>query len=172
MPRQPRHRPDAEPRGTEWALWLDHAMKNPPTTVKALVDAAGKRGATFDKTNVSRWLRGEKNADPTHAVIVARTLGRDPADALRAAGYDTMADEFARTPAAVEPQPALGLAAAALHLLREKGADLPEEELSAAEQKILDQIGMIEDYIHAMTELKRRDREPDDTEADRGRGAS
>lgn len=106
MPRQTRdQRLEEEGRkGREWAQWLDPAMAQMPIDVKTLVERARREGATFDKTNVSRWLGGTKNAEAHHAVIVARVLGRSPAEALRAAGHDALAAAWVkRTGSAPEP---------------------------------------------------------------------
>jgi hypothetical protein len=103
MPRQTREqrREEQDRKGREWAQWLAPAMAEPPIDVKTLVERARREGATFDKTNVSRWLNGEKNAEPGHAVIVASVLGRDPGEALRAAGHDALANAYTSNEAAL-----------------------------------------------------------------------
>jgi hypothetical protein len=96
MPRQTREqrREEQDRKGRAWAQWLAPAMAQASIDVKTLVERARREGATFDKTNVSRWLNGEKNAEPAHAAIVARILGRDPDEALRAAGHDALANAY------------------------------------------------------------------------------
>lgn len=63
---------------------------------KTLVERAGQGGASFDRSAVSKWRAGDNTADPTNAVIIARVLNRDPAEALRAAGHEALAADWAR----------------------------------------------------------------------------
>lgn len=94
MPRQTRDQQPGEHDvdGRDWAQLLADAMADMPMDVKTLVERARKKGATFDKTNVSRWLNRKKNPDPDHVVIVAEILGIQPVVALRSARHRVIAD--------------------------------------------------------------------------------
>ena len=96
----PRHKPErretAKPSGpTRWSRWLDDAMAETHTDTPDLITRAAAHGATFDKTNVSRWRSGATKPLPEHVVIVARVLERDPVEALQAAGHDVLAEAIA-----------------------------------------------------------------------------
>lgn len=93
----PRQKPEQrhEKRDLRWTQWLDAAMAETHTDTPTLISRAADRGATFDKTNVSRWRSGATIPRPEHVVIVARVLDRDPVEALRAAGHDVLADAIA-----------------------------------------------------------------------------
>lgn len=178
----PPTRDDRRERRTQnaatWAAYVTTALAEHDPPLQP-IDLVKRSGGVFDTGKVSHWTNGDNSASADSALLFAQILGRDLAEALRAAGHHAMADAFAQlpTPPSTDPPiatapPARTLADAALSLLREKGADLPDEELSAAERQILNQTMMIEDYIHVLTELKRHEREHDDTRPDGDLGAS
>lgn len=80
--------------GRQWGQWLRTAMTENATDTKTLVERARQAGASFDRSNVSKWRAGDNTADPTNAVLIARVLGLDPDKALRAAGHDALADAY------------------------------------------------------------------------------
>ncbi len=104
MPRPPRDERRAELARTaqRWSRWLKPAIAQREIDIKTLVDRAGQAGATFDKSNVSKWLAGDSTADPTNAAIIGRVLGRDPLEALHEAGWHLLADQLAAKPSVEE----------------------------------------------------------------------
>jgi hypothetical protein len=126
MPRPPREQRRAELARTAqlWGQWLRSALTEHPTEIKMLVELGNRAGARFDKTAVSKWLAGDNAADPTNAVVIARILGRDPLEALRAAGHHTLAETLDTHP---DPETVAYIAAAqdipAPALLRAAGHD-------------------------------------------------
>ena len=124
MPRPSRDDRRAELARTaqRWGQWLSAALAEQNLEIKQLVDLAGQAGATFDKSNVSKWRAGDSSADPTNAVIIARVLGRDPLEALRVAGYDLLANQLAARPSVDDVlRAAKDADASAPVLLREAG---------------------------------------------------
>jgi hypothetical protein len=133
MSRPPREQRRAELARTaqHWGNWLRSALTERGMEIKMLVELGNRAGARFEKTAVSKWLAGDNAADPTNAVVIARILGRDPLEALRAAGHHTLADTLDTHPdpetvayiAAAEDIPAPALLRAAGH---DKDADYIE----------------------------------------------
>lgn len=77
------------PAGERWAKWLNAQLEQHGWRQVDLVNALGDRVA---RQTVNNWVAGKYAADADTAYIVAATLGTHPADALRAAGYDIVAD--------------------------------------------------------------------------------
>lgn len=107
-----------------WSRWLKQAIAEREIDIKTLVDLAGQAGATFDKSNVSKWLAGDSTADPTNAAIIGRVLERDPLEALREAGHHILAGQLAAEPTVDDVlRAARDEGASAPVLLREAGHD-------------------------------------------------
>jgi len=80
----------------QFGLWLDGIMKAQDIRNFELVEMAARIGGTFKPGHVNHWRNGDNTAAPKHAIIIARALGLDPVEALRAAGHDPIADEMER----------------------------------------------------------------------------
>lgn len=94
MPRPPRdeRRARLAQAGRQWGHWLRTAMTETTIDTATLVERARQAGASFDRSNVSKWRAGDNTADPTNVVTIAQVLGRDPVEALHAAGHTTIAE--------------------------------------------------------------------------------
>lgn len=90
-------------RDTPWSTWLQDQLDQRQLRQ---IDLAKRSGGTINRDRVSKWLKGEYNAEPDVAIQVAQLLGADPVDALRAAGHPHFADLFAkrRPEAAWQPE--------------------------------------------------------------------
>lgn len=75
-----------------WGLWLTQAMAQEKIEPKDIIN--GSNG-TIDKGTVSHWMLGDYGVSTENALVVARILRQPPAEALRAAGHDTLADLIA-----------------------------------------------------------------------------
>lgn len=151
MPRQTREqRRETDKRnGLRWAEWLTDAMTATHTDTTTLITRAASQGATFDKTNVSRWRNGLTAPDPDHAVIVAHVLNQDAAEALRAAGHPALAD-------AVEDP----------HLARIRAAGMSETEMAVLEKEYLAQLAELDARIAQRVARQSTAREGEDEEKD------
>ena len=87
------------PAGERWAAWLNAQLAQRRWRQVDLVNALGDRVA---RQTVNNWVAGKYAADADTAYIVAATLDAHPADALRAAGYDVVAEALNGLP----PSPA------------------------------------------------------------------
>jgi hypothetical protein len=75
-----------------WGEWLTTAMAQAHAEPKDILNRA--EGA-IDKGSLSHWMNGDNTASPEAALTVARILDRDPAEAMRAAGHDVLAEAIA-----------------------------------------------------------------------------
>lgn len=74
---------------TAWWGWLDQKLREADLNGADLVRLSD---GSFRQTTISFWRHGRSSASPETAVLVAKLLRANPAEALRAAGYDTLAD--------------------------------------------------------------------------------
>jgi succinate dehydrogenase/fumarate reductase flavoprotein subunit len=77
------------PAGEGWGAWLNTHLGRRGWRQIDLINASGDR---LVPQTVSKWVKGQYAPDPNTVVIVAETLRVPLPDALRAAGYDTVAD--------------------------------------------------------------------------------
>ena len=75
-----------------WATYLKRARTARGKRPKDLVDAAAAIGEKLTPGQISNWENGRNPASPEAARLVARILGLDPVEALRAAGHDDWAE--------------------------------------------------------------------------------
>lgn len=132
MPRPPRdeRRAQLARAGRQWGQWLRAAMTEDAIDTTTLIERAGRLGATFGRSNVSKWLAGDTTADPANALTIAQALGREPAEALRAASHSALAD-------AVEDP----------HLARIRAAGMSQADMAVLEQEYRRQIAELDKRI-------------------------
>jgi hypothetical protein len=70
-----------------WAAWLTRNLGQ-----MRQVDLVQSSGGALKPALVSRWMRGDHAPSAENAIVVAKILGTDPVETLRAAGHDAMAD--------------------------------------------------------------------------------
>lgn len=122
MPATPRDRRREERAevARQWATWLKDALKDARLTAAELI---GKSDGDLDDGKVSHWTQADNSASVQGALLVARLLGRDPVEALRAAGHNAVAESLAQSIAEAQTRTRADLEAG----LREHLADLDEE---------------------------------------------
>lgn len=76
----------------QWAEWLVRTRTARNKRPIDLVDAASAIGRKLTTGQISNWESGRNTASPESARLVAKLLGADPVEALRAAGHDDWAD--------------------------------------------------------------------------------
>lgn len=96
MPATPRDRRREERAQTaqRWATWLKQALDDAHVTAAELI---AKSDGDLESGKVTHWTKADNTASAEGALTVARLLGRDPAQALRAAGHDALADALAQS---------------------------------------------------------------------------
>lgn len=77
----------------QWARWLNEALAShkPPLLP---VDLVKRSGGAFQTGHVAHWTNGDNTASAEAVLLIARIVGRDPVEALRAAGHHTLADQI------------------------------------------------------------------------------
>lgn len=85
---------------TPWWAWLQDQLKKLGMTAAEL-----ERRSNGDITSatISYWKAGPHSAAPDKAIRVAEVLRADPAEALRAAGHDSIADLVGASSAPADP---------------------------------------------------------------------
>lgn len=73
---------------TPWWSWLEARMQERDVTAAELERLSG---GEITSAQVSSWKKGPHGASPEKAIIAAELLQADVADALRAAGHNTVA---------------------------------------------------------------------------------
>lgn len=84
----------ADPPPT-WPTWLRDHLDRRGWRAADLTRASGGK---FTSSYISRWLKGEMGASAEAAADIAELLGADPAEALRAAGFDRLASLVSARP--------------------------------------------------------------------------
>jgi hypothetical protein len=94
--------PMPEDEARRWAAWLRDQLRDRPQ--KFLVDRGQGK---ISQGVVSKWLSAERRASPELAALVADIFGVDRAEALQAAGYDSLIPVAYRLGTAPAPGPRL-----------------------------------------------------------------
>lgn len=84
-----RSTPAGTPAGESWGKWLNTHLTARGWRQIDLINASG--GQLVPQT-VSKWVKSLYAPDPNTVVTVAATLGEPLGEALRAAGYEAVAD--------------------------------------------------------------------------------
>lgn len=85
-------RDDQPLRAARWGAWVRSHADRKGMTQTGLARASGGR---LQVNTVNKWWNDKNPAAPEEAVITARILDGDVVDALRACGYDILAEEIA-----------------------------------------------------------------------------
>ncbi|HZP53868.1 helix-turn-helix transcriptional regulator [Actinocrinis sp.] len=147
-----------EERRRRWGVWLsrelDEQGKRPADLARAL-------GGQVDTSVVSRWRRGDMVPPIERLFPIARFLGKDPREVLRAAGYDAFADEIERMVAGTidgvrasfagrgeqEPEPTAADVLKAVHDVGAQIGDLIPQLIEGMVQNTAD-IEAVADVVH------------------------
>lgn len=91
MPRAGREQQEQERQenARRWAAWLNPALKESGWIPATL---AAQSGGAISRQVASKWTNADHAPVPRLAILTARLLGRDPVEALRAAGHGEIAD--------------------------------------------------------------------------------
>jgi hypothetical protein len=135
MPRQTREERRAALAETagRFKQWLAPLMTERRLGPTEIAKRASRIGGTFEKGAVSHWAAGDNVPDPTNAVLIARVLDEPPVAALRAAGYDDLADAYEHDPV-IELLDSMGMPGLTDPIAKQYLADLETARTRAREQ--------------------------------------
>lgn len=129
-----------------WAAYVTRAMAEAGVQPKDVVNAS--EGA-IDKGSLSHWMNEENPASAEGALTFARILKREPAEALREAGHQALAD------AVEDPR-----------LARIRAASMSETEMAVLEKEYLSQLAELDARIAQRVARQSTAREGEDEEKD------
>lgn len=140
-----------------WAKYLTALMSEQGLSNGDLVRRLDR--PSYTSSIVSAWTSGRSGAAPDACIRIAEVTARPVPEVLRAAGHDEIADWIdLHQPGRVDQDPVTAR-------IREIARELPPADRRELEDRILQQIGALEDYARLKTaELLRQQQQGHDGE--------